>query len=249
MMPEEESQVALLEVQNITKKFGGLVAVSDFNLSIEKGEIVALIGPNGAGKTTAFNVIAGYYKADEGKIHFNGSDITNKRPDQICAKGLVRTFQVVRPFRGLTVLENVMIGAYARTNNNQRAQEIAEEVMEFLGMSKLSDQLASGLPIAGRKRLEIARALATDPQVMLLDETMAGLRPLETDEVIGMVRKMSERGIAIFLVEHVMRVVMSLAERIIVIHHGETIAQGIPAEVVNNKQVIDAYLGEADAAS
>jgi branched-chain amino acid transport system ATP-binding protein len=249
MMPEEESQVALLEVQNITKKFGGLVAVSDFNLSIKKGEIVALIGPNGAGKTTAFNVIAGYYKADEGKVLFNGSDITNKRPDQICAKGLVRTFQVVRPFRGLTVLENVMIGAYARTNNNQRAQEIAEEVMEFLGMSKLSDQFASGLPIAGRKRLEIARALATDPQVMLLDETMAGLRPLETDEVIGMVRKMSERGIAIFLVEHVMRVVMSLAERIIVIHHGETIAQGIPAEVVNNQHVIDAYLGEADAAS
>lgn len=239
--------MALLEVQNITKKFGGLVAVKDFSLSMEKGEIVALIGPNGAGKTTAFNVIAGYYRADEGEVLFDDRNITNRRPDQICAQGLVRTFQVVRPFRGLTVLENVMIGAFARTNNNHEAREKAEEVLDFLGMSNLSNQFASGLPIAGRKRLEIARALATDPKVMLLDETMAGLRPLETDELIGMVRKMSEKGIAIFLVEHVMKVVMSLAERIIVLHHGETIAQGMPAEVVKNKQVIDAYLGEANA--
>jgi len=241
--------VALLEVQNITKKFGGLVAVSNFSLSMEKGEIVALIGPNGAGKTTAFNVIAGYYKADEGKVLFNDRNITNKRPDQICAQGLVRTFQVVRPFRGLTVLENVMIGAYARTNNKHDAQEKALEVLDFLGMSKQSDQFANGLPIAGRKRLEIARAMATDPKVMLLDETMAGLRPIETDEVIGMVRKVSEKGVAIFLVEHVMKVVMSLAERIIVLHHGETIAQGVPVEVVKNQQVIDAYLGEANATS
>jgi len=241
--------VALLEVQNIAKRFGGLVAVNEFSLSLDRGEIVALIGPNGAGKTTAFNVIAGYYKADAGKVLFNGRDITNLRPDQICALGLVRTFQVVRPFRGLSVLENVMIGAYARTNNNHEALARAEEVLDFLGMSKLSDRVASGLPIAGRKRLEIARAVATDPQVLLLDETMAGLRPLETEEVIGMVRKLSERGIAIFLVEHVMKVVMSLAERIIVLHHGETIAQGIPSEVVRNPQVIDAYLGEANATS
>lgn len=239
--------MALLDIRNITKRFGGLVAVNDFSLSMEKGEIVALIGPNGAGKTTAFNVIAGYYKADNGQVFFDGRDITNKRPDQICAQGVVRTFQVVRPFRGLSVLENVMIGAYARTNNNNLARERAEEVLDLLGMSKLSDHTASGLPIAGRKRLEIARALATEPQVMLLDETMAGLRPLETDEVIGMVKKMSERGISILLVEHVMKVVMSLAERIIVLHHGETIAQGVPAEVVKNRQVIDAYLGEAHA--
>lgn len=239
--------MALLDIRNITKRFGGLVAVNDFSLSMEKGEIVALIGPNGAGKTTAFNVIAGYYKADNGQVFFDGRDITNKRPDQICAQGVVRTFQVVRPFRGLSVLENVMIGAYARTNNNNLARERAVEVLDLLGMSKLSDHTASGLPIAGRKRLEIARALATEPQVMLLDETMAGLRPLETDEVIGMVKKMSERGISILLVEHVMKVVMSLAERIIVLHHGETIAQGVPAEVVKNRQVIDAYLGEAHA--
>jgi branched-chain amino acid transport system ATP-binding protein len=241
--------VTLLNVQGITKQFGGLVAVHDFSVSMDPGQIFALIGPNGAGKTTAFNVISGFYKPNAGSITFNNENITKLRPDQICKRGITRTFQVVRPFRGISVLENVMVGAYARTNNTNVAREKAYEALDFLGMLPLAEHLASGLPIAGRKRLEIARALATEPKLLLLDETMAGLRPAETDEVIGMVRKISERGIGILLVEHVMRVVMSLAERVVVLHHGEKLAEGTPEEIVQNPKVIDAYLGEAHVAS
>jgi branched-chain amino acid transport system ATP-binding protein len=239
--------VALLEVQGITKRFGGLVAVNSLSMNLDAGHIAAVIGPNGAGKTTAFNVIAGFYKPNEGKVIYDGKDITNLRPDQVCKLGLARTFQVVRPFRGISVLDNVMIGAYNRTNSDKVARDRANDVLKFMEMDKLANQMASGLPIAGRKRLEIARALATEPKLILLDETMAGLRPIETDEIIEVVRSISKQGIAILLVEHVMKVVMSLAENIVVIHHGVKIAEGVPTEIVQNNLVIEAYLGEVSS--
>ena len=237
--------MALLEVNGITKRFEGLVAVSGLSFKLNEGEMVGIIGPNGAGKTTVFNMIAGYYKPNTGSIHFSGQDITGKRPDIISKMGLTRTFQVVKPFAQISVLENVMVGAYNRTNDDQEALEKANEIVHFLKMEPWKDSLAANLPIAGRKRLEIARCLATDPKVILLDEVMAGLRPNETDEMIALTRQISERGIALLIVEHVMKVIMSLAERIIVLHHGVMIAEGDPKEIVKNKAVVDAYLGEA----
>ncbi|MBK8048814.1 MAG: ABC transporter ATP-binding protein [Anaerolineales bacterium] len=243
--------MSILTVENISIRFGGLVAVRDLSLSVEPGEIVGLIGPNGAGKTTAFNMISGYYHPDEGRVIFGGKDVPKRLPDQICKLGLARTFQVVKPFPHLTVFENVVVGAYNRTNNKKVAGRKAQEVIDFLGMSDMSQQLAGSLPVASRKRLEIAKALATGPKMILLDEAMAGLRPAETDQIIELVRQVSNEGIAMLLVEHVMRVIMSLAHRIVVLHHGEVIAQGEPNAVVRDPAVIDAYLGgeAVDAAS
>jgi branched-chain amino acid transport system ATP-binding protein len=238
--------MALLEVTGITKRFGGLVAVNDLSLSLDKGQILGLIGPNGAGKTTAFNMISGFYKPDEGNIKFDGKRINGLRPDQVCKLGLARTFQVVKPFPQLSVRDNVMVGAYNRTNSRRESRQKAKEIIDFLGMSDISDMTAGSLSVAYRKRLEIAKALATDPKIILLDEAMAGLRPTETDHMIDLVRQVSNQGIALLLVEHVMRVIMSLAERIVVIHHGEKIAEGEPKEIVQDKAVIDAYLGEVE---
>lgn len=238
--------MALLEVNEITKQFGGLVAVGNLSLSVDKGQILGLIGPNGAGKTTAFNMISGFYQADDGEIIFDGTKIGGLRPDQICKLGLARTFQVVKPFPQLSVLDNVMVGAYNRTNDRKESRKKAEEIIEFLGMQDMQDMTAGSLSVAHRKRLEVAKVLATDPKIILLDEAMAGLRPTETDEMIELVRQISQQGIALLLVEHVMRVIMSLAERIVVIHHGEKIAEGEPQDIVQDKAVIDAYLGEVE---
>jgi branched-chain amino acid transport system ATP-binding protein len=238
--------MTLLKVQNITKRFGGLVAVRDLSLTVDKGEIVGMIGPNGAGKTTAFNMISGYFKPNEGQVFLKDEIITNLRPDQVCKKGLARTFQVVKPFPHLSVLDNVMVGAYVHTNDRKESRRKAREILGFLGMGAMTEQLAGGLPVGFRKRLEIAKALATEPQMLLLDEAMAGLRPKETDEVIALVRRISQQGVAVLLVEHVMKVIMSLADRIVVIHHGEKIAEGEPQLVVRDPAVIDAYLGEAE---
>ena len=238
--------MALLEAKEITKRFGGLVAVGNLSLSVDEGQILGLIGPNGAGKTTAFNMISGFYKADEGEIIFDGKKITDLRPDQICKLGLTRTFQVVKPFPQLSVLDNVMVGAYNRTNDSKESKKKAEEIIEFLGMQNMEGMTAGSLSVAHRKRLEVAKALATDPKIILLDEAMAGLRPTETDEMIELVRQISRQGIALLLVEHVMKVIMSLAERIVVIHHGEKIAEGTPQQICQDKAVIDAYLGEVE---
>jgi len=207
---------------------------------------LGLIGPNGAGKTTAFNMLSGFYQPDGGEILFEGSKINGLRPDQICKLGLARTFQVVKPFAHLSVRDNVVVGAYNRTSSRREAMEKADEIIEFLGMQDVSKVMAGSLSVAYRKRLEIAKVLATDPKIILLDEAMAGLRPTETDMMIELVRQISQQNIALLLVEHVMRVIMSLADRIVVIHHGEKIAEGEPRDIVQNQAVIDAYLGEVE---
>ncbi|MDF3074753.1 MAG: transporter ATP-binding protein [Alphaproteobacteria bacterium] len=237
----------LLDVRHVDKSFGGLRAIADVSLSVHQGEIVALIGPNGAGKTTLFATVAGFLKPDAGAIGFFGHDILGSTPDRICALGLVRTFQIVQPFAGLTVRQNIAVGAHLRHAGRREALELADSVGRRLGMAALLDRPAIGLTVAARKRLELARALATEPRLLLLDEVMAGLNPTEIDEIVAMIRAIRDEGVTVLLIEHVMQAVMSLAERIYVLNNGALIAEGTPAAIAANSAVVDAYLGHGAA--
>jgi len=236
---------ALLQLHNVSKSFRGLSAVTSVSLAVEPGTIVALIGPNGAGKTTLFNLVAGALRPDSGEIHFNGARIDGLRPDQVCGAGIGRTFQIVKPFAGLSVLDNVVVGALKRATGVAEAKRRGANIIAQLGLGPKGDWPASALTLPDQKRLEVARALATRPKLLLLDEVMAGLRPTECDEMVALFREINRReGLTILLVEHVMRAIMALAHSVLVLHHGEVIAQDAPAEVVRNPAVLDCYLGE-----
>ena len=239
----------ILEVNGLTKHFGGLTAIHDLDLHIAKGEILGLIGPNGAGKSTLFNCVAGVFPPSAGSITFKGQPTAGQQPWDLCRLGLARTFQIVKPFASKSVLYNVMVGSFLRTPSRRKAREKAMEVLETLQLAHRKDQLSATLTIADRKRLEIAKALATGPELLLLDEVMAGLRPTEVDEMIDIIKKLRDAGVTVFVIEHIMRAVMALSDRVVVIHFGEKIAEGRPEDVTKDENVIKAYLGgEYDAA-
>jgi branched-chain amino acid transport system ATP-binding protein len=234
----------LLELTSVSKRFGGLTALKDVDLQLAENELMGIIGPNGAGKTTLFNVIAGFYKPDGGTIRFDGRDISGRPAHEIAKLGLCRTFQLVKPFGNLSVLQNVMIGALTRVPSVERARGVAEEIIERCRLGPYRDAAGKSLPLGLRKRLEVARALATEPKLLLLDEVMSGLNPTELREMLDLVRELHAGGLSLLVIEHIMAVIMPLSQRVVVLHHGEKLAEGPPAAVARDRRVIDAYLGE-----
>jgi branched-chain amino acid transport system ATP-binding protein len=234
----------LLALERVTKRFGGLTAVREVSLEVRPGDLLGIIGPNGAGKTTLFHVISGYYAPEEGRVTLDGRDVTGLPAHAICQRGLTRTFQIVKPFGNLSVLDNVMIGALTRLASTREARAAAERVIETCGLGPHAAARARALPLGLRKRLEVARALATKPRLLLLDEVMAGLNPTELAGMIDLVRRLHAGGLTLIVIEHIMAAMMRLAQRIVMLHHGEKIAEGTPREIAADRRVIDAYLGE-----
>ncbi len=232
-----------LVIRGLSKRFGGLRAVQDVSFTVQENETVALIGPNGAGKTTSFHLITGFHRPDSGSVTAFGREIVGLKPHNICAHGLARTFQVAKPFGAMTVLDNVMTGAFLRDRNSDAARAKAREAIEFVGLTAREQTAARDLTTIDQRRLEMARALATQPRILLLDEVMAGLNPSEIDQAVALVGKLSQRGLTIVIVEHVMRAIMAVARHIVVLDHGQKIAEGTPKEIVENPEVVRAYLG------
>jgi branched-chain amino acid transport system ATP-binding protein len=239
---------ALLIVERVSRRFGGLLAVNAASLVAPEGLITALIGPNGAGKTTLFSIISGFLKASDGSVRYAGEDITGEPPHRLARRGIARTFQIVQPFAGLTVGENILVGAHLRHRAREAALTVAEQVAHEVGLASQLDRPADTLTVAGRKRLELARALATEPKLLLLDEVLAGLNPSEIRDIVPVIRGLCARGITIVMIEHVMQAVMSLAERVFVLAEGRMIAEGTPAQVATDPAVVEAYLGHGAAA-
>ena len=241
---------ALLTLDNVSRRFGGLKAVDDVSFSVDKGEIIGLIGPNGAGKTTLINLITGVHPATAGRVRFEGTDITRARPYQIARLGLARTFQIVQPFPKMTVVDNVAAGALfcGHAGSVREAQDIAREHLAFTGLADIAERPATSLTLARRKRLELAKSLAMRPRLLMLDEVNAGLNQTEVDDALAIIRKIAEQGVTIIVIEHLMKVVLSISHRLVVLHHGQLIAQGAPRDVVKDQRVVEAYLGAKYAA-
>jgi branched-chain amino acid transport system ATP-binding protein len=237
--------MSFFRADNLVKHFGGLAAVNGVSFEVNEGEIFGLIGPNGSGKTTLFNLISGFHKPTSGGVYFMDKRIDGLKPHKINRLGLVRTFQVVKPLKRMTVEDNVIAAAFARAGSLREARQIALETIEFCGLTKRKEMLAKSLTIGDRKRLEITRAMATGPKLILLDETFAGLNPSEQDEAIGLIRKIKASGVTIIIVEHIMKVIMSISDRVHAINFGQTLTEGTPSQVVSHPGVVEAYLGEA----